>query len=80
MHFMPFHPTSKFAPPVGTDGSSMMLTKWKWGMADKVRGWQDQVAAKATNAGLDVLRLDLNDTKSDIALTEFAVERRLRKR
>ena len=37
MHFMPFHPTSEFAPPVGTDGSSMMLTKWKWGMADKVR-------------------------------------------
>ena len=37
MHFMPFHPTSKFAPPVGSDGSSMMLTKWKWGMADKVR-------------------------------------------
>lgn len=50
------------------------------GMADKVRGWQDQVAAKAASAGLDVLRLDLNDTKSDIALTEFAVERRLRKR
>ena len=50
------------------------------GMADKVRGWQDHVAAKAHSAGLDVLRLDLDDTKSDIALTEFAVERRLRKR
>ena len=49
-------------------------------MADKVRGWQDQVEAKAHSAGLDVLRLGLDDTKSDIALTEFAVERRLRKR
>ncbi len=50
------------------------------GMADKVRGWQDEVEAKAHEAGLDVLRLGLDDTKSDIALTEFAVERRLRKR
>ena len=50
------------------------------GMADKVRGWQDDVARQARDAGLDVLRLDLNDTKSDIALAEFAVERRLRKR
>jgi hypothetical protein len=50
------------------------------GMADRVRGWQDEVAVKAKQAGLDVLRLDLDDTKSDIALAEFAVERRLRKR
>ena len=49
------------------------------GMAEKVRGWQDDVAAQARSAGLDVLRLDLDDTKSDIALTEFAGERRLRK-
>ncbi len=50
------------------------------GMAEKVRSWQDSVATRAQAAGLDVLRLDLNDTKSDIALAEFAVERRLRKR
>ena len=50
------------------------------GMAEKVRGWQDEVAEKAKTAGLDVLRVDLDDTKSDIALAEFAVERRLRKR
>ena len=50
------------------------------GMAEKVRGWQDEVAALARRAGLDVLRLDLDDTKSDIALAEFAVERRLRKK
>jgi hypothetical protein len=49
-------------------------------MAEKVRGWQDEVADKAKTAGLDVLRVDLDDTKSDIALAEFAVERRLRKR
>ena len=50
------------------------------GMAEKVRGWQDEVAEQAKTAGLDVLRVDLDDTKSDIALAEFAVERRLRKR
>ena len=50
------------------------------GMAEKVRGWQDDVAARRGSAGLDVLRLDLDDTRSDIALAEFAVERRLRKR
>ena len=50
------------------------------GMTEKVRGWQDAVEAQARDAGLDVLRLGLDDTKSDIALAEFAVERRLRKR
>ena len=45
----------------------------------EVRGWQDEVGRRAGDAGLDVLRLDLDDTQSDIALTEFAVERRLRK-
>ena len=50
------------------------------GMAEKVHGWQDTVAARARQAGLDVLRLGLDDTQSDIALAEFAVERRLRKR
>lgn len=50
------------------------------GMAEKVRGWQDEVARKAHAAGLDAVRLGLDDTKSDIALAEFAVERRLRKR
>ena len=50
------------------------------GMAEKVRGWQDEVASQAKEVGLDVLRLDLDDTRSDIALAEFAVERRLRKR
>lgn len=50
------------------------------GMAEKVRGWQDAVAKKANAAGLDAIRLGLDDVQSDIALTEFAVERRLRKR
>jgi uncharacterized protein (DUF58 family) len=49
-------------------------------MADRVRTWQDEVVDMARDVGLDVLRLDLDETKSDIALTEFAVERRLRKK
>lgn len=48
-------------------------------MADRVRQWQDEVAARARDEGLDVLRIDLDDQKSDIALAAFAVERRLRK-
>jgi UDP:flavonoid glycosyltransferase YjiC (YdhE family) len=38
LHLMPYHPTSEFAPPVGGDGSSWVLTRLKWSMADKV-GW-----------------------------------------
>lgn len=48
-------------------------------MADRVRTWQDEVAAQARDEGLDVLRLTLDDRRSDIALAEFAMERRLRK-
>ena len=36
VHFMPFYPTTEFAPPVASDGSSMMFTMGKWGMAEKV--------------------------------------------
>ena len=58
-----------------------------WSRAGSWPAWPRRCAAGRTtwrprrrSAGLDVLRLDLDDTKSDIALAEFAVERRLRKR
>lgn len=46
-------------------------------MADRVRAWQDEVAAQAKAAGLDVLRLEMDRTKADVALLEFVAERRL---
>jgi uncharacterized protein (DUF58 family) len=48
-------------------------------LARRVREWQDDVERRAKDEGLDVLRLGLDQVKSVIALTEFVMERRLRK-
>ena len=48
-------------------------------LARRVREWQDDVERMAKNEGLDVLRLGLDPVQSVIALTEFVMERRLRK-
>ncbi len=48
--------------------------------ADRVRSWQDDVAARARAMDLDVLRLGLDQAQFDLALMEFVIERRLRKR
>ncbi len=48
-------------------------------LARKVRDWQDDVERMAKNEGLDVLRLSLDQVQSVIAITEFVMERRLRK-
>jgi uncharacterized protein (DUF58 family) len=48
-------------------------------MAGRVREWQDEVARLAKESGLDVLRLEFDQTKADIALLEFVIERRLAK-
>lgn len=49
-------------------------------MAGRVREWQDEIARLAKDANLDVLRLEFDQKKADIALLEFVIERRLRKR
>jgi uncharacterized protein (DUF58 family) len=49
-------------------------------MAARVRAWQDRVAQSARGTGLDVIRLALDQSKFDIALTEFVIERRLRRK
>lgn len=49
-------------------------------MAAAVRRWQDDVIQMARAGGLDVLRLGLDQTQFDIALTEFVIERRLRRK
>jgi uncharacterized protein (DUF58 family) len=48
-------------------------------MAGRVRDWQDGVERAAKDAGLDVLRLSLDQMQSVVAITEFVMERRLRK-
>jgi hypothetical protein len=44
-----------------------------------VRDHQTSVATTAKDLGLDVVRLGRDQTQSDIALSEFVAERRLRK-
>ena len=48
-------------------------------LARRVREWQDEVERMAKDNGLDVLRLSLDPVQSVVALTEFVMERRLRK-
>ena len=48
--------------------------------AERVRSWQDAVAHQARDLGLDVMRLPLDQTQFDIALVEFVVARRLRRK
>jgi uncharacterized protein (DUF58 family) len=45
----------------------------------KVRTWQDSVAAMARDLDLDLVRIGSDAVASDLALSEFVAERRLRK-
>jgi uncharacterized protein (DUF58 family) len=61
-------------------GRSRVMSRAAMGkLARRVREWQDDVERMAKNEGLDVLRLGLDPVQSVIALTEFVMERRLRK-
>jgi hypothetical protein len=48
-------------------------------LADRARRWQDTVRGKAKDADLDVVTIGIDQSKSDLELSEFVVERRLRK-
>ena len=48
-------------------------------MAGRIRDWQTDVERHAKDAGLDVLRLGLDQMHNVVAITEFVMERRLRK-
>ncbi|HEX4347086.1 MAG TPA: DUF58 domain-containing protein [Vicinamibacterales bacterium] len=48
-------------------------------LADRVREWQDHVQALAKSVDLDIVRIGRDTTASDVALSEFVAERRLRK-
>jgi uncharacterized protein (DUF58 family) len=48
-------------------------------MAERIRAWQEEVHRLAKNLDIDVVQIGLDQTKADIALSEFVAERRLRK-
>ena len=48
-------------------------------LAARVREWQEKVQLSAKDLDLDVVRIGLDQTQADIALSEFVAERRLRK-
>jgi uncharacterized protein (DUF58 family) len=61
-------------------GKSRVMSRGALGrVASRVRDWQNGVEQAAKDAGLDVLRLGLDQTEAVIQLTEFVMERRLRK-
>jgi uncharacterized protein (DUF58 family) len=64
---------------VETGRSRLMSRRALARMADRVRRWQDDVAAMAKDVDLDVVRIGIDAPASDLALAEFVAERRLRK-
>src|SRR5438093_11452075 len=61
-------------------GKSRVMSRGALGrLATRVREWQNDIERIAKDAGLDVVRLGLDKTESVIQLTEFVMERRLRK-
>ncbi|MFP5378764.1 MAG: DUF58 domain-containing protein [Vicinamibacteria bacterium] len=48
-------------------------------MAGRVQDWQDEVERRAHDHDLDVVRIGRDQARADLALTEFALERKLRK-
>jgi uncharacterized protein (DUF58 family) len=64
---------------VETGRSRLMSRRALARMADRVRRWQDDVAAQAKDVDLDVVRIGVDHSAGDLALAEFVAERRLRK-
>ena len=48
-------------------------------MGDRIRDWQSEVRRLAHDAEIDVVQVGLDQTQSDIALSQFVAERRLQK-
>jgi len=49
------------------------------GLSDRARAWQDEVRASAKAVDLDVVTIGTDQAASDLELSEFVIERRLRK-
>lgn len=65
---------------VETGTTRMLSRREARGLQARVQAWQDEVAKMARRHDMDVLRLDTDQTKFDIALLEWVQERRLRRR
>lgn len=48
-------------------------------LGDKARQWQAQVRQIAKDVNVDLITISLDQAVSDVAISEFVVERRLRK-
>jgi uncharacterized protein (DUF58 family) len=68
------------AHDVETGRSRMMSRRKLARMAERIRAWQDRIAAVARDVDLDVVRLAPNPESFDLALAEFVAERRLRRK
>jgi uncharacterized protein (DUF58 family) len=68
------------AHDVETGRSRMMSRSQLARMAERIRAWQDRIAAVARDVDLDVVRLPPGPEPFDLALTEFVAERRLRRK
>jgi uncharacterized protein (DUF58 family) len=64
---------------VETGRTRLMSRRALASMAARVRDWQSQVEAEAKDLDFDVLRLSIDDARSDLSLMEWVIERRLRK-
>jgi len=64
---------------VETGENRLMSRRELRNLAERVRGWQDDLERQAHDRGLDVLRLSVDQEKSLPALLEFVMVRRLRK-
>lgn len=64
---------------VETGQSRMLGRRAARRLAGRVRDWQARVEREAKDAGLDVVRVGVDQAQADIALGEFVAERRLRK-
>lgn len=65
---------------VETGRARLMSRRRVRGLADRAREWQDEIEGMAKGLDLDVVRLGLDQQQSDVALMQFVVERRLRKK
>ena len=65
---------------VETGRSRLISRRAVQAMSRRAADWQNEVERTAKDLDIDVLRLGIDEAKSDIALMEFVIERRLRKR
>lgn len=65
---------------VETGHSRLMSSRELASMTGRVRKWQDEVSLMAQDMDLDVVWIDADSERSDLALAAFVAERRLRKK